>query len=374
MNKVVIIGAGFAGLSAAKILSKHRKQIDVTIIDRSLEISFLPMLPDIIGRKISPEHLACELKDLSKKLGFKFLRDEIVLLDLNRKQVSTATKTLDYDFLLICSGSETNFYGNDQIRRQAYKLDDVHDAMKLREALDKGAFEYYIISGGGYTGIEAATNLRIYLNKRSLDKRIIIVERATSILGPLPQWMKNYVSDNLKKLKIEVLTGAAIDKVQERQIELAGGAVFENAMLIWTAGVKTADFIQTLKAEKNPQGRIVVDKYLRLNHDCFVAGDASYVAHDNSFLRMAVQFAIAQGEVAGRNIIRSMNGQGLEEYRPVDLGYIIPMANNRSCGIILGMSMRGIIPTMAHYCMCVYRSYSLKNKLGIIKNLLLGGA
>jgi NADH:ubiquinone reductase (H+-translocating) len=373
MKKVCVIGAGFAGSSAARQLSKRGSGIDLTVIDRGGKFNFLPMLPDVIGRNIDPGYLACGIEAASRKLGFKFIKDEVVSLDLGRKQLSTSTQTLDYDLLLICCGSETNFYGNEQLRQRAFKLDDTADAEKLRAVLDTQAYDSFIISGGGYTGIEVATNLRLYLNKRKLDKRIIIVERAQSILGPLPQWMKDYVSDNLRGLKVEVIPGGSIEEVRERQVRLAGGAVFENAMLVWTAGVKTARFIQELKAEKNPQGRLKVDDYLRLNADCFVAGDASYVGHDNTYLRMAVQFAIAQGEAAAENIIRSINGRRLKEYKPVDLGYIIPMANNRSCGIILGIRMTGFIPTLAHYCMCIYRSCSLKNGAGIIKQLLQGG-
>jgi NADH dehydrogenase FAD-containing subunit len=99
-------------------------------------------------------------------------------------------------------------------------------------------------------------------------------------------------------------------------------------------------------------------------------GDAAYVSGKAGFLRMAVQFAITQGENAGINIINSIKGLRLKEYTPVDSGYIIPMANNKSCGLVLGMELKGFLPTVFHYIMCIYRSYSFRNKLGVINNLV----
>ena len=371
---VIVIGAGFAGLSAARILGRNRKEIETIVMDKASESSFLPMLPDVIGRGINPEYLTADIKYLAARFGFKFIKAEVSAVDLDKKEVLSADQVFPYDYLLISSGSETNFYGNEQVRKYAYKLDDASDARKIRQALEAREFDNYLISGGGYTGIEVATNLSLYFTKKSLKKKIVIVERTPSILGPLPQWMKDYVSNNLKKLGIEVLTNTAIEKIEDKNIHLQGAGVFDNAMLIWTAGVKASDFIQKINAEKNPQGRLKVDEYLRLRESCFVTGDSSYVAHKGSFLRMAVQFSIKEGECAAINIIRSIKGARLVKYAPVDLGYVIPMANNSSCGTILGINMKGLIPTFMHYFMCIYRSWTIGNKLGILKGLVRGGS
>ena len=369
MKKVIIIGSGFAGLTALRKLCRYKKNLNITIIDSSNVQNFLPVLPDVIGRGIKPAHLTFNLVEFCKKKGLKFLNEKVTAVDLEKKQVAAGKEILNYDYLVIACGSETNFYGNEQIKNNAYKLDSVADAQKLSEALNRENFEKFIIAGGGYTGLEVANNLKLYLDKRGLEKKVIIVERASSILGPLPQWMKEYALENLKRMDIEIITNTAIEKFEGRRVILQNGFSFENTMLIWAAGVKIADFVQALKAEKNPQGRVRVDKYLRLNESCFVIGDAAYVSHKNIFLRMAVQFAIYQGACAAKNIIRSIRGKSLHRYRPIDAGYIIPMANNRSCGVILGFNCKGALPTFMHYLMCFYRSYTLKNKIGIINDL-----
>jgi NADH dehydrogenase len=374
MKKVIIIGAGFAGITALKKLSsyKGKEGLEVTLINDKEKASFLPLLPDCLGRNINPEHLSFDLTGIISKRNFNFVKDKVIALDLEKKEVKTSSLSLSFDYLVISSGTETNFYGNNEIRDASFKLDDAQDAMLIRKALDEKDFSSYMISGAGYTGIEVATNLSVYLRKNKKAKRLVIVERAPSILGPLPQWMKDYVIDNLKRLNIEVLVNTSIEKIEAGAIQLSDSKVFENSMLIWASGVRTADFIQNLKLEKNAQGRIKTDEYLRINDFCFAAGDTAYFSHKSNFLRMAVQFAIMEGNAAALNVIKSIEGGKLVKYTPVDLGYIVPMANNRACGVTLGVNMKGFLPIILHYAMCIYRAYTLRNKLDIIKDLFVG--
>lgn len=373
MKRVIVIGGGFAGFSAVRYLSAFSRDLEVMLIDRKNTFDFLPLLPDTVGRGIAPGFLKYPLMNLSKRRGLDFIRAEVKSVVADRKIVVTAQAQLDYDYLIIASGSETNFYGDGRIRDSSYKLDSADDAQKIIRALEDPGIKSFIVSGGGYTGVEIATNIGMYFKKRFLEKRVVIVERASSLLGPLPEWMKAYVYENLKRLDIEVFPNTVVEKVEERAVTLSSKKVFNEAMLVWVAGVKTADFLQDLAAEKNPQGRLKVDEYLRIGENCFVAGDCAYVAHGDAYLRMAVQFAIMQGLCSAVNVVRCARGLALKRYRPLDLGYIIPMANNRSCGMVLGHNVSGMAATMLHFAMCIYRSQGMKNRWGIASGLLTGG-
>lgn len=370
MNRILIIGGGFAGISALRRLSNLKRRADVILIDKKKEFNFLPALPDIIGERIHPEFLTNRLEDISRICGCGFINAEVRGIDLGKQAVFTSGGDLNYDHLLIASGSETNFYGNEAVKKYAHKLDDVGDAQRILRSLAKGGLETFVIAGGGYTGVEIAANLRRYLIRHKRRGRIMIIERAASILGPLPEWMKRYIRANLSKLSIEVFLNTVVENIDGDRVSLSDRNVFDRAMLIWAAGVRTADFLSGSGVDKTPQGRLNVDGCLRIAQNCFVTGDAANFRYGKNPLRMAVQFAIAQGALAAENIMRSEKGLALKRYLPLDLGYIIPMANNRSCGKILGINTSGVVPTALHYLMCAYRSYGMRNKLGIIGGLI----
>ena len=174
-------------------------------------------------------------------------------------------------------------------------------------------------------------------------------------------------------MNIELRLNTVISKIEATRVSLSNHEVFDQCRLIWTAGVRSADFVQTLPVEKNPQGRVKVDEFLRIDESCFVIGDAAYFKHNNGYLRMAVQFAVAQGSSAVINIMNMDQGKKLAPYRPVDMGYIIPMANNHSCGNVFNVDIQGRLGIGLHYLMSVYRAYGLKNKLNIIAALTKGG-
>lgn len=369
--KVVIIGAGFGGISCALALARARS-FEIILIDKKTTFDFLPSLPDVFGRGISPAALSYGIKVIAERNRFEFINEEVSSVDLSKKEVCSGQKKIIYDYLVIASGSETNFYGNNNLKDSAYALDGVLDAAKILSVLCENRFDNFIIGGGGYTGIEVATNLRRFLLKKKQAGRIIIVEKSESILGPLPQWMKKYTAANLSALAIEVLTKSSVERIDAKTVKVSGSAAFDNAVVIWAAGVRTSGFIQALRVEKNSQGRIEVDEYLRLNANCFVVGDAAYVKHKENYLRMAVQFAITQGSLAAKNIMRCKRGEKLIRYKPVDLGFIMPMANNHSCGNVLGVNLKGKLPTLLHFFMCAYRLRGLRNKADFIKGLLSG--
>ena len=369
MHNIIIIGAGFAGLNAANRLSRCNLDLQVTIFDKKDSSGFLPLIPDAIGRGLKPEFLACEIKPRLQRRNFSFIQQEVVAIDLQSRHVFTSSSSYTYDYLVISSGSQTNFFANQEAQNYAYALNSVNDVISIIKALEINKFEDFIICGGGYTGIEAATNFWLFFRKKRLDAKIIIIERAPEILGPLPHWMKAYVRNNLKGMGIEVLTESVVENIQGGRVAVSGSRVFEKAMLVWVPGVRTADFIQKLAVEKNPQGRIVVDEYLEFKQNCFSAGDTAFFVKENNPLRMAVQFAIAEGIQAADNIIRSIKKLPLKKFQPRDLGFIIPMANNKSCGEVFGLNFKGLLPTLLHFAMCIYRSYGLRNKIGLAGNL-----
>lgn len=373
MKKVIVIGGGFAGISALKTLAKSSIDIELTLIDPKQSSDFLPSLPDIIGKKIAPDFLKIDLFEFTRKINCKFINQEVKAVDLQDKLIVLPSQKLDYDYLLLASGTQTNFFGNSKFAECALKLDNINDAEKIITALDSKSFDQLVVIGAGYTGIELATNLRLNCLKTKKEKPITIIDKSPSLLGPLPQWMKDYVSSNLTKLNIALITSAEISQLDQETLSLADGRKFEKALFIWAAGVRASEYILKLAHDKTPQGRLKVDSYLRIDQNCFAAGDIANFISNQQPLRMAIQFSLAQGALAAKNILNLISEKALLSYVPRDLGYIVPLANNKACGLVLGFKLKGFLAVFLHYFMCIFRSWNFRNKLGVVKNLIKGG-
>ncbi len=361
MAKVVIIGGGFAGLAAAREVARVGSRLDCTLVDRKPTLDFLPMLPDLLSRRLDPELLQHDLAALGEQIGFRFLQSEATGIDLAAKTVATSTGPLPYDHLIVATGSETNFYDRDDLRERALTLDSVADAARIVEALDRGDFDTALVVGGGYTGIETATSLSKALAHRP-GKRVMIVELAPALVGTLDPWASAYVARNVRAMGIEVVSGATVKDLRGRDAVLTNGRVVPNALVVWAAGVRAGDVVRRLDAARGKQDRLVVDEFLRLNETCFVAGDAACVMHGGAPMRMAVQISLDEGRTAGANTAALVSGKPLRRYRPLDLGWVVPMRNDRSCGKALGFPVRGFAATGLHYLMCIFRSPGLVRK------------
>lgn len=366
-DNILILGCGLGGLSAAIRLSKLKSGAAVTVIDKCSNFTFLPLLPDLVGRGISPGHTVYPIEKLAKKHHFRFIQASVEKIDILHRQVDAGGRTIVYDYLLIALGSETDFYGDKEMSDNALRMDNAAEAVEIRRAVCCGRYENYIISGGGYTGIELATNIKLLLKKEKSDKKVMIIEKSASLLGSLPAWMSHYATVQLDKLGIDHFTYSTIEKVSGDSAFLSDGRKISGARVLWAGGVKTPDPVRELAVKKTIQGRLISDEYLRIASNVFVAGDCA--AFED--LRMAVRFAIQQGRVAAENICRSIKHRELKRYRPFDWGYVVPFANNASCGIFIGFNVKGLLGIIGHYFLCFWLSCGIKNRLGLLKDLLV---
>lgn len=365
MKRIVIIGGGFAGLNAARTLSAHHASLDITLISAHSTFDFLPLLPDVISGKVQPSAASTPLSSLRFLRHIKCVEAAVTSLNPATQTISTAAATYPYDYAIVASGTETNFYDRSDAEQNAYPLDTVQDAIRIREAALSGRHSTLVISGGGYTGIEVSTHLRLL----SPSLPVLVIERGRSVVGVLPDWMRNYVRRNLDHLRIEHVENSVVDSITPATVRLSNGRILENAGVVWVSGVKTPAYIHALPFEKNSQGRLTVDPFLRLDDHLFAAGDSALVKKDGAPLRMSVQFAYLGGHIAARNILRSIRNNPLLPFNPADPGYIIPMANGLSCGLVFGVPLRGRIPSLLHYIMCAFRTPGTSRQLAILKNL-----
>jgi len=335
------------------------------------------MLPDVVGGRVTPEFLKTDLSLIAAKAGVEFIKGEIRDMYPDRKVFDVTGRDISYEYAVLATGSETNFYDKNDLKNKCLKLDDVDDAVSIKESIlrvskntDKSNI---LIIGGGYTGIEIATNIAFLFKRERRKCGIYIVETSDEILKMIPEWMRTEIKNELKDLGIQVICGDNLDKYDNETAVLGSGKTFDDAVTIWAAGVKTPGFLSGT-GFKTERSRISVDERLcPAGIPCdgvFIAGDtASFTnKHFSVPLRMAVMFSMGQGKIAADNIINDIKGKPYVKYTPVDLGYLIPMAHGKAPGIVAGVKIHGVTGYYLHYIMCLFRSEQ-GNKTGVFRDI-----
>jgi len=368
---VIIIGAGFAGIAAARQLSCSRNNLHITLINQHTYTQFRPLLPDIISRSVSVRYLWYSLERLAQKLKIRFMEGKALVIDTNKKKVIMETGTLvPYDFLVLATGSTTAIPTKIKEYGIVNTLDALGDGQKIAKALHVREYHNYVICGGGYTGIETATHICKGLQRYNINGSVKVVEMKDTILSHLPPWMRTYARNNCEGLGIEIKVNTKITDIQNDNILLSDNSKITNARLIWSTGLKAnVPRIDPLPSfgEGN---RVKVNNDLRISEVVFAVGDCACCTSDNGCYRMAVQSSLTSGTCAAENILALINGYKTCSYHFSDPGFIVPMANWYSCGEVLGRKVHGAKATLLHYVMSVYRSKGWKSRIGIMVNEL----
>lgn len=369
VKNAVIIGAGFAGLSAARFFSNHRDLFDVTVIDRNETTQFRPLFPDIVSRTVSARHLIYPISAYSDRYGFRFVHNNVSGIDFEKRRVSFNGCDINFDYCIIAVGSQTP-PPSERLRVNVARFDTIEDAGRIRLAVERDGYERIIVCGGGYTGVELAFHIRKLIAPRAGRRKVIIVEMMDRIIGTLPAWMQEYVRENAGREGVEIRLGAGLEEIRDREARLSTGEIIRNSLCIWTTGLAAPPVVAHWDAPKEHAGRIAVDQALRFREHCFAVGDVACVNYGRRCPRMSVQFALDQGALAARNILAHAYGEAPACFKSRDPGFIVPMVNGRSCGEVFGIRVKGFPATMLHYLLSVYRAPGLINRAGIAAGLL----
>lgn len=355
---IAILGAGFGGLRAAMLLGKaiRRHRINgwrVALVDRNDFHTYAPLLYEVSA---SPEEVASyyDLKTivtfpLAKVLGeyaIERVRDTVSGLDLPNGQVALASgKRLDYDYLIIALGAETNYYGIPGLQAGALGLKSFDDAVRIRDAIWLSSCTLnrlrIVIGGGGSTGVELAGELQPWLNAITREGHcrtgITLLHAGPTVLSGFSQRVVEKVADRLAQLKVKVLTDeriVAIDS-EAHMAHLESGMLIPFDVLIWTAGVKPNRILGSLPVRYAAGGRLAVAADLsviaegdtRLHGKVYGVGDAACAAvpEGGQAAPMTARSAISQASVAARNVIADIRGEPGVAYTPRNYPYIIPV-------------------------------------------------
>jgi len=320
--RLVIIGAGFAGMYAA--LSAARLREIQGVSPDQLEIALVSPEPTLVVRprlyEQNPETLTAPLLDVLKAIDVDYVQGSAETIDTKSRMVQIATnkgtrKTLSYDRLVVATGSKLFRPNIPGLAEHGFAVDSLADAIALDKHLqglpDRPAVngrDTVVVAGGGFTGIEAATEMPTRLRKIFGNKakpRVIIVDRNPAIAPDMGEGPRPVIEEALRKVGVETRLGAGVASLDESGVTLSSGEHIETETVIWAAGIRAAPLTQQIPAERDNFGRLLVDRDLRVQGvpGVFATGDAARAACDDAgnYALMSCQHATRMGAFAGHN-------------------------------------------------------------------------
>ena len=331
--KVVIVGAGFGGLEAAKALS--RVAVDVTVIDRQNHHCFQPLLYQVATAALSPAEIAWPIRHiLRQQRNATVLMAQVSGIDLAGRFVQTGAGPISYDYLVIATGATHSYFGHDDWVDFAPGLKRIEDATRIRRSIllafeqaelahddaERQRLLTFVIVGGGATGVEMAGAIaeiaRQTLAKdfRRIDprsSRIILLEAGPRVLPTLPEDLSAYAERTLTRMGVDVRTSTRVTNCDRRGVDLDRGRI-DASTIIWAAGIVASPAARWLGAEHDPAGRVLVRPDLSVpNHpEIFVIGDAAAARDEKGAMAPGVAPAAKQmGRYVGRLIAARVAGK-----------------------------------------------------------------
>lgn len=379
-KEVVILGAGYAGVSAAKVLQKKlRKEpnVRVRLIDQNTSHTLLTQLHEVAGNRIKPCDVEVSLKDVFDGTKIEYVQDYIEHIDFEKQTLKGNGGEYKYDYLVLGTGSEPTFYGIPGMKEHSFTLWSLEDAKKIKahirsmfiaaaketDPVKRQAMLTFIVGGGGFTGIEMMGELgewvRDLCHTYNVDRgevRLIVVEALPDILPVLRKGLIARALDYLTNvLHVEIMTSTPIKEVHPDHIVLDKGVLPTNT-LIWTGGVVANNFVKKLGLPLNKRDRIDVNQYCQTKYEnVFAVGDNSYfLEKDNQPLPALVEAAMQTGHNAAANIINLMKGRPLKPLKPALHGVMVSIGGNYAVAEIMGIPMWGFIAMMMKHMVDIH--------------------
>jgi NADH dehydrogenase len=399
MKRVVVVGAGFGGLQAVTQLdTMFRRDPDVEILLLSDQnyLLFTPLLPQIASSYTDPRHIVQAVREIRGKKKFRFRREGVRAVDTANRRVITESDSIGYDALILASGSRTEFFDTPGARENCWDYKSLQQAVELRERIidlcehadhtadvaARRSMLTFVVVGGGYTGIELVTEMRDFLfgyaarKYRGIDAseiRLIVLEAAPDLLRGIGQKLAAHARKRLDVSGIEVRTSTRVTRVFEGSVEINGNETLAADTIVWTAGVRASELIESLPGPHDRIGRAVVNVYLQLEGfpEIFVIGDSAAAVNALEAPRVA-PVAIEQGNIAARNIGHMWRGETLETYEYASKGMLVSLGMNYAVVNIGGIQVSGYFAWLFWNAVHLYKLVGLKKQVQVAGDWMLG--
>ncbi|AJR04392.1 NAD(P)/FAD-dependent oxidoreductase [Siansivirga zeaxanthinifaciens] len=393
--RVVIIGGGFAGISLAKKLSK--KEVQVVLLDKNNYHTFQPLLYQVSTGGLEPDSIAYPIRKILKDFpNFIFRLANVEQIDAEKKKIITDIGTLKYDYLVIASGSETNYFGNKEIEAHSMAMKTIPQSLNLRslilenfeeallttDLIERNALMNFVIVGGGPTGVELAGALAeikkgiLPKDYPDLDTRLVqinVIQSSDCILKGMSAQASAKAEDFLEKLGVNIWKNIRVTNYDGKTVTTNTDLTFETATLIWAAGVKGAT-IKGLDAGDfvTRSNRLLVNEFSQVKgyDDIFAVGDvASMVSPEfPDGLPMMAQPAIQQGKQLGENLLKLIENKPMVPFVYNDKGAMATIGRNKAVVDLPKIRFQGVFAWYVWMFVHLFFLIGFRNRMVVFIN------
>ena len=388
--RVVIVGAGFGGLLAARTLAQYPVQI--TLIDRQNFHTFQPLLYQVATAGLSPGEIAAPIRWIMRsRRNVEVLMSEVQDFDLSRRVVKLPDGEIPYDYLLVASGASHAYFGHDEWEPFAPGLKTIQDALEIRRRILL-AFELaerqansekeqvqlnFVVVGGGPTGVELAGTMAEIARKalsnefRTIDPRrtrIVLLEGGPRVLPAYPEDLSRSAEEQLKRLGVEVHTSAMVTLVTPGAVHM-GDTPLPAAVILWAAGVAASPLGKKLGGPVDRAGRVAVNPDLSLpgHPEVFVIGDLATLKDENGKMLPGVApVAMQEGEATAHNIAADLRGEPRKNFHYFNKGNLATIGRAAAVAEFGKIHISGFLAWLAWLFVHVFFLIGFRNRIIVL--------
>jgi NADH dehydrogenase len=390
--RMVIVGAGFAGLWAARAL--RGAPADVVVVDRNNYHTFFPLLYQVAAAELEPEDIIYPVRSILHRYeNIHFMMGEVTVIDTAQHKLQMGSQSIPYDYLILSIGSEAHYFGVQGAEEHAFPLKKLDDAILLRnhilcrfeaasyepdENLRKQMLTFTIV-GGGPTGVEFAGALaelvrvplrRDYPNLDFNQVHILLLEATDRLLTGMPERLHNYTYKHLTHMGVDVQLNSPVSQITSRLLILKDGRTIPTETVVWTAGVRGVSLPQNWNLPTRRNGQVDVLPTLQLadHTDLYIVGDLAHVEQDGHPLQLIATVATQEGEWAARNVHRQIAGAEPEPFKYHDPGMLAVTGRNAAAVRLGRFTFTGFLAWVIWLSVHLYRLIGFRNRLSVLIN------
>ncbi len=389
-NRVVIIGGGFGGITAAKELMN--KDVDIYLIDRTNYHLFQPLLYQVATAALSPGDIAVPIRSMFHgRKNVKIIMAEVLSIDKQNSFVQLSDRKISFDYLILSPGSSHSYFGNNKWESWAPGLKSLRDALSIREKILTSLEEAeitddpeirkrnltFVVIGGGPTGVEMAgsiaeiakqTMMKDFRNIKAEDTEVILVEAASAVLTAYSPPLSSDAREALEKLGVNVMLNTKVTDINEGAVTI-GDKRIETPNIIWAAGNEASPLLKSLDAELDRAGRVVVEPDLTVkgSPNIFVIGDAAH-AKDNegSLLPGIAPVAMQQGKYAAKLILEIMRNGKRKPFEYFDKGMMATIGRAKAVAKIRRLEFSGFFAWFLWSFIHIFFLITFRNRVRVM--------